>query len=300
MAASWFPCLSTWYPGMMVGQSLVPVGYANNQQAFYYGVDPYAWAVCHSGEWIPRNDGYAWVASGRRHHHCPVHWVRFGGKTGVVPIHPRDVKGQLPLNSRHGGFVPVKSRDGLHLTPIKLDPGRPVEVVKSVPRDFRNAPQPFLPRVNEPSMRGIALHDNPRAGLVSGKPVPINFTHQQGFVASHQIMQGGHPVTVMAPVGRAGGGGFSGGGSVHASGPGFGAVGTGVVHGGFTGGGSTGGSGHAGGGGMTGGGSVGGGGGGHVGGGGGGASVSSGAAPVVSTGGGATSATAPSSSPSPK
>jgi hypothetical protein len=61
---------------------------------------PYDWAVCHSGSWIHREHGYVWVAGTKRHQHCPVHWVKYGGTKGYVPIHPHDVVGKLPINMK--------------------------------------------------------------------------------------------------------------------------------------------------------------------------------------------------------
>jgi hypothetical protein len=256
VAVGMFPCLNSWYPGMgMYGgysMGLVPVGYTMNPSAFYYGVDPYAWAVCHSGTWIPWDNGnYAWVAGNKRHHKCPVKWVKFDHQTIAVPLHPRDIKGKPPIN--RAGFQPVKGKDGTHLTPIKFEPGKPVEVIKSPPREFRNAPQPVLSRATPPRMQTFALHENVKAGVQAHTAIPMNFNHQQGFVTSRQVMQGGHPVAVSVPVGRVGGssgampagGGFSSrGGSA-----GFGAMGATHGGGGFSGGGHVGGGSFAGGGG---------------------------------------------------
>jgi hypothetical protein len=220
----WFPCMAQWYPGMTW-----PGAYAAG----------YPWALCHSGDWIPYNDGYAWVASGRRHHHCPVRWVKIGGGGRVLlPLHPKDVQGKPPIN--RAGFQPVKGRDGaVHLIPVNVEPGKGVEVLKSPPREFRNPSQPVLARVDAPRMQASALHDNAKSGIVARTAIPMTFNHQQGFVTSHQIMQGSHAVAVNVPVGGHMGGGFSGG----MSGGGFaahsGAVGFGAVNhgGGFSGGG---------------------------------------------------------------
>jgi FecR protein len=248
-SSDWFPCFGSWYPGMGY-RGLYPAGYPGNPGSFYFGVDPYAWAVCHSGEWIPYNNGYAWVAGTRRHHLIPVHWVKLGHTPVAVPIHPKDVKGKPPIN--RGGLQPVKGKDGLHLIPVKLEPGKPIEVLKSPPKDFRNAPQPVLARVDAPRMQMLALHDNAKAGITARTAIPMTFNHQQGFVTSHQVMRGGRPVAVSVPVGRVGGGfsgGTTGGGFSGRSsgGAGFGAV----AHGGgsYSGGGSHGGGGSVGGGG---------------------------------------------------
>ena len=262
----WFPCMSTWYPGTMAGRGAAnytgyPVGYLQDPTAFYVGLDPYAWAVCHSGWWIPYNDNYVWVAGSRRHHKCPVKWIKVGRQMVAVPLHPKDIKNKPPVN--HGlGFEPVKGKGGVRLTPVKFDPGKQVDVVKSPPKEFRSANPVVLTRVGAPPMRTFALRENSKAGVMPHTPIPMNFNHQQGFTASHQVMQGGRTVAVNVPVGgsHAGGGvpGGGFGGAAHGS-AGFGAHGSagfGAVGASHAGGGS--GGSHAGGG---------GGGGGHVGGG---------------------------------
>jgi hypothetical protein len=253
----------------MAYRGLYPAGYAGNPGAFYYGADPYAWAVCHSGEWIPYNNNYAWVAGNKRHHHCPVRWIKVGHGPIAVPIHPRDVKGKPPVN--RDGLVPVKGKDGIRATPIKVEPGKSVEVLKSPPKEFRNPSQPVLARADAPRMQMLAMHDNLKAGITARTPIPMTFNHQQGFMTSHQVMQGGRPVAVNVPVGRVGGGGgFSGGApSSGFSGHSNGGVGFGAV--------SHGGGSFSSGGGHSGGGSVGGGGGG------GGGAVHSGGVSATST-----------------
>jgi len=244
----WLPCLMGWYPGAQWGY------YGGMGPAGFTGINPYSWAVCHSGAWIPYDNSYAWVPGTKRHHHCPVHWVKFGHQTVAVPLHPKDVKGKPPLNREHG-LAPVKGKDGLRLTPIKLDPGKPVEVIKSPPREFRNAPPPVLARAEAPRMEARALHENVKAGIPAHTAVPMSFNHQQGFVTLHQVVQGGRTMAVSVPVGRVGGGpsgGFASGGSGgHSGSAGFGAVG--VSHGGgFSGGGHvSGGAGSGGGGGSV-------------------------------------------------
>jgi hypothetical protein len=253
--STWFPCFQAWgYPKGWGMYGVPPI----NQSSMV----PYAWAVCHTGEWIPYNNNYAWVAGTKRHHHCPVRWVKVGHDPVPIPIHPRDVKGKPPIN--RVGLEPVKGKDGgIRVTPIKIEPGKTLQVMKDPPRDFRHPLQPVLARAEAPRMQMQALHDNAKAGITARTAIPMTFNHQQGFVTSHQVMQGGRSVAVNVPVGRPGGG-FSGGTpstgfSGHSSGgTGFGAV----AHGGgsYSGGGAI----HAGGGTVGGG---GGGGGSHVGGG---------------------------------
>ena len=206
MAAAWFPCLNGWYMGSW--------GYG--------GGNPYFWAVCHAGDWIPYNNGYAWVATSRRHHQCPVRWVKFGHHLAVVPLSPRDTKCK-PLVNRDHGFIPVKSKDGVKLTPIKFE-GKPLEPVKTAPREFRNLPQPQLGRAEPPHMFAHALHENAKAGIPVSRSLAMTFNVRQGFTTSRQVVQSGRTTTVNFPVGRPGSGVWASGVASRGS-AGFGALG---------------------------------------------------------------------------
>jgi hypothetical protein len=208
--------------------------------------DPTWWTLCHSGWWIHGNNGYVWVAGGKMHHHLPIHWIRFGKTVAFVPLHPKDVRGQLPVN-REYGFTVSKERGGTHvLNPIKFEGPHSVETLKSAPREFRNEPASVLARVEAPHMEMHAVRDSmtARAGTPT-TAIPLHFDHQTGgFMAPHQVAQGGHSSTVFAPVGHSGGGyqghsgggSYGGGGGARAAGGGGGSSGGG---GGFHGGGTS-------------------------------------------------------------
>ncbi|HWG20073.1 MAG TPA: FecR domain-containing protein [Terracidiphilus sp.] len=261
-----FPCMSGAMMNYYSGNPYLAQMYMNGMMAGSY--DPYAWAICHSGWWIPNQygygggGGYVWVAGRKLHHRPPVRWVKTGRTVAFVPLHPKDVKGQPPVN-RELGFSPVKGKDGFRLNPIRLNPGRPVEVMKSAPKGFRDLPEPILARAQTPHMEARALRGDVKAGIPAMKPVPLTFNRNQGFMAPHQVVQGGRTVVVNAPVGRALGGAYGGAGSSGRSGSvGIGAVGGARGGAGFgsggsmRGGGSSGSSGSSGGGGMRGGGSA--------------------------------------------
>lgn len=275
----WFPCM----PGPLMGNygfgygygygmnpTLMQMGYMQGYGMMPGMLDPMAWALCHAGYWIPwdngyGNRGYAWVANHKLHHKIPVRWVKSGRTVAFVPLHPRDVKGQPPLNRAHA-FEPVKGKDGYKLNRVSLTSTSPVQLMKEPPRAFRNTPQPVLARVQAPHMEAHALKGTPGAigtrtglALAHGTAMPLTFNREHGFMTSQSVVQGSRTVTVNMPVGHPvggsgsafGGGGFAGGG--HA---GFGAgFGGGASHGGsFSGGGGGGGSaggGHFGGGGGT-------------------------------------------------
>jgi hypothetical protein len=240
-----FPCMPwamgyDFYPGFMTFQPASPmpadVAYQNTGWGTFGGwgmMNPYAWAVCHAGYWMPmRNGRYAWVVGRRIHHRAPVRWVRTGRTVVAVPLNPRDVKGQLPLN-RAFGFVPVKGKQGFRVTPVKLNGSERVELMKEAPRAYRNVEMPKLAKAEAPHMMAHALRSGEGVKLGEARAgIPLTFNRQQGFMATRQVIQGGRPVAVAMPVGRSGPvfAGRGGGGA-----PGFGAA-NGGYHGGSAGG----------------------------------------------------------------
>ena len=242
---------------------------------------PWGWAVCHAGGWVYRRHHYVWCVGVKRHHLEPVRWVKSEHKVGFVPIHPFDVKGRPPINRKEEVFE-VNKKNGLSLERAKFDSGRPIDVLKSPPREFRNAYLHPLQRTDAPRMEAHAMRE-PLAGskvtVAKAMNVPIRFdSKSQTFMTSKEVMHGGKSVTVSAPISNhggtlqarggsfAGGHGYSSGGSSShssgAGGSGGGSHGGGGGGGGSSGGGSHGGGGSSGGGSSGGGGSAGGGGGG--------------------------------------
>jgi hypothetical protein len=247
-----------------------------------YGFD---WAVCHAGSWIYWHHRYAWVAGRRHHHHPPVHWVKVGGKTGYVPIHPRDGKGKEPVNLRNGIFVP-KDRKGDGLQRVAFDPGARVKVLAETPKEFREPQMPGLKAAVAPALEAHPLHSSTSVN----KPSMIAFDSKaRGFTVTTETHEGGASRTVVSRYSSGGGPGR--GGEVALRGGGNGAFGGGARGSGGSGsfgGGAPRGS-EGGGGRSSGGGSYGGGGGGsHAssGGGGGASSASVGSSGGASAGGG--------------
>ncbi|HEY2035487.1 MAG TPA: hypothetical protein VGG96_00620, partial [Steroidobacteraceae bacterium] len=235
----------------------------------------YTWAVCHTGSWIRRGHRYAWVAGTKRHHRCPVHWVKYGHVRGFVPIHPRDVAGKPPLNLQHGVFVPIEKRGTLER--VAFHPDTSIKLLGGPPKEFARLERPTLQRAEEPrpeahrvaeagraggkelSVRELGGKDSGKAGVAEVRRVgtPITFDHRsQSFVLSHPVTQGGRTVTIAEHFGGGSIGGRSGGGGGSArSGDGsFGSAGGGGSRGGGGGGASGGGGGHASGGASSGGG----------------------------------------------
>jgi hypothetical protein len=189
---------------------------------------PYSWTVCHTGSWIRRRHRYAWVAGTKRHHICPVHWVKYGHVRGFVPIHPRDVAGKPPLNLQHGVFVPA-DKQGDTLERVAFKPGTSVKLLGGPPKEFERPYLQPLQRAEEPHLEAYLAKDGAKAGAKNGigvvkgtgvRPIgtPITFDRRsQSFVLAHQVTQGGRTTTIAEHFGGEGvRGGFShsgGGGS---------------------------------------------------------------------------------------
>lgn len=122
---------------------------------------PWGWAPYHYGGWLfdascggwfyspPVLYGYPGYGYGgvpirrfppRVHPPRPIYrpvtavFVRQGGHTGVVPMHPLDQKGKPPLNLEHGVFSGVGVK-GLSSQLLPVAPGQKWETLKSPPRE---------------------------------------------------------------------------------------------------------------------------------------------------------------------
>jgi hypothetical protein len=241
---------------------------------------PYDWAVCHAGYWLFRNNRYMWVAGTHKHHRCPVHWVKYQGKLGYVPMHPRDQRGQPPVNLRHGIYT-LTDKPNQPIERLAFDTKAPPKVLDATPKEFREPAPPMLARAESPELGVHFMHESPRTNI-SGTPArnsasSLTFDqHSERFMLATRVTEGGRTQTFTEPMSDRGGhiasaseGGYhpssSGGGVSHA--------------GGYSGGGGSSG-GHSGGG------FSGGGGGGHSSGGGSSSSSSGGGSSASSSGGG--------------
>jgi hypothetical protein len=120
---------------------------------------PWGWAPFHYGGWLFDASCGGWfysppvlygypnygVGSGRHfpkrvhppqpiYHPVTAVFVRNGGKTGIVPMHPLDQKGKTPLNLERGVFSGVGEK-GVGAQIIPVDHGQKWEALKSPPRE---------------------------------------------------------------------------------------------------------------------------------------------------------------------
>jgi hypothetical protein len=188
---------------------------------------PYAWAVCHAGNWIHHRNHYVWVVGHRRHHLPPYRWIRSGKTVAYVPLHPHDVKGQLPINRKAEAFL-LDDKERMRFTRTVLDPNRPIALLKTPPKEFRAEPLQMLARAEEPHPVARQLRDAMVGKNVVARAggVPINFDHRtQSFLMARSVMDGHRntTTTMITPVNNHSGnlqshaqsfaGGWHGGGS---------------------------------------------------------------------------------------
>src|SRR5467141_1557042 len=119
---------------------------------------PWGWAPYHYGGWLfdtscggwfyspPILYGYGYPGVPRRRFPGGVHpprpiyrpvtgvFVRQGGKSGIVPMHPLDQKGKTPLNLERGVFSNVGTK-GVSAEILPVEHGQKWETLKSPPRE---------------------------------------------------------------------------------------------------------------------------------------------------------------------
>lgn len=221
---SYFPCgPDSYYYRAMMYQSggMLPMGMSSGMYGVMgayggmYSPMMWNWAVCHSGSWIYQNDRYLWVPGGQVQYQPPVQWVKWGGRQGYVPIHPRDIAGQNPTNLQNG--IIGHGRNALDAGPIKVDGGGSVKILNSPPRGAREGYQISLQRSDSPRMEGRMLGAEGGHAILGGsnaRSVAISYDHgSQSFMVARPV-GGTSTRTVTEPVGsflvRSGVGGFGG------------------------------------------------------------------------------------------
>ena len=123
---------------------------------------PWGWAPYHYGGWLFDSSCGGWfysppvlygypgypVGPGRGfprgvHPPRPIYrpvtavFVRQGGKSGIVPMHPRDQKGKTPLNLERGVFSNVGTK-GVSAQVVPVERGQKWQTLKSPPREALN------------------------------------------------------------------------------------------------------------------------------------------------------------------
>jgi hypothetical protein len=197
-----FPCspFEVRWLSFDLGAEMYDASYRGPDFAMY----PYSWAVCHAGSWLQGNGRYAWVVGTRRHHHCPVRWVKTGGKLGYVPIHPRDVAGKEPLNLKHGVFEPIDRKRGT-LRLASYQPGKRVDVLAEAPKQFRGTTRPVLAEAKAPSVEAHvwnATQPGAKVGLADRPVNTIAFDRRaQSFTLVTRVATGDRFSTVSSPMG---------------------------------------------------------------------------------------------------
>jgi hypothetical protein len=235
---SYFPCGpdSYYYRMMMYNYGgvmpmapyggMMPMGaYGGMAYAGMYDPLMWNWAVCHTGSWLFQNNRYLWVpgSGGQMNYQPPVLWVKSGGRQGFVPIHPRDVAGQTPVNLQNG-MISARGKNSQSEVPIKIDNGASVKLMSSPPHEYRDGYSISLARSDSPRITGhIAGAEGGQKALLPGnaRSVAISFDHEsQSFMVSRTVGSGNSIKTENEPVGsflvRSGGAAFGGPVSDHA------------------------------------------------------------------------------------
>ena len=212
----------------------------------------YDWAVCHAGSWIRKDHRYAWVAGNKRHHICPVRWLKSGRQVAFAPLHPYDVKGRPAINARHTVFA-ISGKNDAVVQSVRFERNLPIEYLKEAPKDYRTSPMAPLAVAEAPRMEAHPFRDvaSNKATTGARTAIAIHFdAKSQTFLMARQQMQNGKTTTAFAPISNHSG-------TLQARAASFSGASGGAARGG--GGGTSGAGGHGGGGSSSGGGSHGGG-----------------------------------------
>jgi hypothetical protein len=195
---------------------------------------PWGWAPYHYGGWLfdascggwfyspPLLYGYAGYPGGpvRRfprgvhpphpiYHPVTAVFVRNGGKTGIVPMHPLDGKGKTPLNLERGVFS-VAGTKGVGSQLIPVERGQKWETLKSPREVISNAPVAAGPparvsRTVEAGKSGVRAVSLGKDSSIAYDPHEHRFVNTNSPAVSSTVNEKGLP----AQAGRTGGGAAS-------------------------------------------------------------------------------------------
>ncbi len=131
--------------------------------------EPWGWAPYHFGGWIYSPlygwlwapGGFGWGGWGFWRPSTAV-WVRAGGRTGIVPVHPLDVSGRTPVNAAQGIISP--GTGGAAARRIALSENEKVNVLDRPPRGLLRSELAAAPAPAHVSRSIIAAGAAGRAG----------------------------------------------------------------------------------------------------------------------------------------
>jgi hypothetical protein len=158
--------------------------------------------VCHAGSWIRQNHRYVWVAGNKRHHICPVRWLKSGRQVAFAPLHPYDVKGRPAINARHTVFA-ISGKNDAVVQSVRFERNLPIEYLKEAPKDFRTSPMAPLALAEAPRMEAHPFRDVASSKSTTGARtgIAIHFdTKSQTFLMARQQMHDGRTTTAFAPI----------------------------------------------------------------------------------------------------
>jgi hypothetical protein len=183
------------------------------KEAYWWNLrQPWAWAACNYTSSIYRHNHYVFVLRKRRHHH-PVRWVKVGGRTGFVPAHPSDRKGQPPRNLKHGVFVVPAQETGKHIELVDFTPKDRVEVLGNPPKEFRPGPYPALAVVAPPEIQAHLIGEtapDAKYAAVKGNGSRITYDYGKGTFVQSGVELAGHAAKPVVLGGLNSRGDFSG------------------------------------------------------------------------------------------
>jgi hypothetical protein len=182
----------------------------------------WSWPVCNFTSSIYRNNHYLFVVRHKRHHH-PVRWVQVGKKTGFVPAHPADIKGQPPKNLKHGIFVVSTDKGTDHIERVDFNPKEKVESLSRPPKEFRATSYPELAKAAPPEIQGRLIGGtapNAKSTGVKGAEPAITYDYKKGNFIQSGAVVAGHTTKPVVVGGLDSRGGFSGGSGSRSSGGG--------------------------------------------------------------------------------
>jgi hypothetical protein len=131
----------------------------------------FGYGTCFAGSWVdacgyPDQMGgwgsgrcgtrWRWVVGGReRHHHC--HYVKVPHGVGVIPPHPLDQKGKLPVNAKSGILMLTQAKGGV-TAGLERAPKR-MQLLTNPPARIEKGFEEKAPRVAQPVIQARVMGD---------------------------------------------------------------------------------------------------------------------------------------------